>query len=108
MDTTIVAIITAVGAIFTGLVVVFLKLFRDLIVKIIPDGFELLRRQMEHAEETADERHDEHIAHMTRIEDTLERQEGRKRQRIAARVRRRGREPRKKPAKAKKPRQQAS
>lgn len=94
----------AVGVVAVALVGIFVKHWRDMIVKIIPEGFKILRDEMRIAERGAAARHKEHIAHMQRIEDSLARQDGERQQRIAARVKRRRKEPKTRSQTPKKPR----
>lgn len=80
------AIQSVVGIVAVVLVSIFLKLFRDLIAKIIPDGFDLIREEMRIANKGAKKRHKEHIAHMERMQASLDRQEGERRRGSAPRA----------------------
>lgn len=93
------AVQTVVGFVAISLVGIFVKHWRDMIVKIIPDGFKLIRDEMRVAERAAMARHKEHIAHMEKIEASLARQDDEKRRRSAARAK----EPREKPPRSSKP-----
>lgn len=94
------AINSVVGVVAVLLVGIFVRFFRDMVIKTIPDGFALIREELQSANTAASRRHKEHIGRMDRLQATLDRQEDERKRGNAPRARRRKPPP---PGRARKP-----